>query len=345
MKEQKLTTKEIGSLCYALSHLIHAGIPEADALHLLAREEPSQDHKDLLSDMAQRADEGQHLAAVFQSSHRFPPYVCALLEVGRQTGKTEETLSALGRYYEERARMDQTLRRALLYPTALFAVLLGVIGVLLIWVLPIFDDVYAQLGSHLTGLAGGLLALGAALKQLLPLLAVLFALIAAALAIPPLRKKAFSLARNLWGDRGALKSTNNARFIQALSMALSSGMNNGEAVRLATAVAQGDAPHFLRRCDGCLDLLEQGGTLAHALEGSGFLAPGDARLLEAGRRSGRSESVMTHISHRLTQESKEDLEHAAGRLEPVLIIIACVLIGIVLLSVLLPLMNIMNAIG
>lgn len=345
MKEQTLTTKEIGSLCHALSHLIHAGIPEADALHILAQEEPLESQKRILAEMAQKADEGQPLASVFQSSRRFPPYVCALLEVGRQTGKTEETLSALGRYYEERARMDLTLRRALLYPTALFGVLLAVTGVLLIWVLPIFDDVYAQLGSHLTGLAGGLLALGAALKRLLPLFAVLFILVAAVFAIPPLRRKAIALAQRIWGDRGALKGANNARFIQALSMGLSSGMGNMEAARLATAVSQGDAPRFLRRCQECTALLDQGNTLARALEQSGFLASGDARLLEAGRRSGRSESVLSHISQRLTQESEEALEHSAGKLEPVLIIIACILMGIVLLSVMLPLMNIMNAIG
>lgn len=345
MKEQKLTAKEIGSLCYALSHLIHAGIPEADALHILTQEEPLPNRKNVLTKMAEEADEGQPLAAVFRNSHHFPPYVCALLEVGRQTGKTEETLSSLGRYYEERGRMEQTLRRSLLYPTALFAVLLAVMGVLLIWVLPIFDDVYAQLGSHLTGLAGGLLALGISLKQLLPFFAVLFALLAVILAIGPLRKKAIALARHIWGDRGPLKGANNARFIQALSMGLSSGMGNSEASQLATAVSQGDAPRFLHRCEECTSLLEQGSTLAQALEKSQFLAPGDARLLEAGRRSGRSESVLAHISQRLTQESEEELEHSAGQLEPVLIIIACVLIGIVLLSVLLPLMNIMNAIG
>jgi len=345
MKEQTLTTKEISSLCETLSHLIHAGISEADALHILAQEEPLQYQKDILTEMAGKADRGQSLASVFHESRRFPPYVCALLEVGRQTGKTEETLSALGQYYEERARMDRTLRRALLYPTALFSVLLAVMVVLLIWVLPIFDDVYAQLGSHLTGLAGGLLALGAALKELLPVFAVLFALVAPVLAIPPLRRKVITSLQHLWGDRGVMKGANNARFIQALSMALSSGMDNGESARLATSISQGDAPRFLRRCEECTALLEQGSTLANALEKARFLAPGDARLLEAGRRSGRSEAVLAHLSQRLTRESEEDLQQAPEKLEPALIIIACVLIGVVLLSVLLPLMNIMNAIG
>ena len=100
-----------------------------------------------------------------------------MIEVGEETGRTEEALSALSQYYEQRARLDRQVRSALLYPAVMLVLMLLVIGVLLVRVLPIFDDVYASLGGRLTGVAGGLLAIGRWLDSAMPVLWVLLALV------------------------------------------------------------------------------------------------------------------------------------------------------------------------
>ena len=90
---------------------------------------------------------------------RFPAYVSTLTDVGERVGRIEQTLTSLSRYYENRERMDRRMQAALLYPAMLILVLLAVAVVLLVWVLPVFNDVYAQLGTGLTGFAGSLLQL------------------------------------------------------------------------------------------------------------------------------------------------------------------------------------------
>ena len=87
----------------------------------------------------------------------------------------EEALRSLSTYYEERSRMDRRVRSALLYPAVMLALMLVVITVLLVRVLPIFNDVYASLGGSLTGVAGGLLAIGRGLDAAMPVLLVLLA--------------------------------------------------------------------------------------------------------------------------------------------------------------------------
>ena len=173
--KRMISSEEIASLCLELSLLLHAGVGTGDALSLLAEE---GDSKGMLSAMAEQVDSGETLSTALRESGRFPVYVCGLVEVGERTGRTEEALAALARYYEDRVRLARRVRSALLYPAVMLALMLVVIAVLLVKVLPIFDDVYASLGGRLTGVAGGLLALGRWLEGAMPVLWVLLALVA-----------------------------------------------------------------------------------------------------------------------------------------------------------------------
>ncbi len=345
MKQNKLTNEEIGTLCLSLSHLIHAGIPTGDAFVLLRSDEQEPTYKALLSRMAALADDGASLSAIFRDAACFPAYVCTLLAVGEQVGKTEETLTSLAQYYTERAAQNRHLRSVILYPAMLLVILLAVMVILLVWVLPVFNDVYAQLGSRLTGIAGGLLALGQYLGKGMPVVCGILAFACIVAAIPPLRNRFWRFWKTRQGDKGIGKTMNNARFMQALSLGINSGMTAQEAVGLASGLSQEEAPAFGKRCDRCLAQLNAGDALPQVLKDNSFLSSSHCRLLEAGTRSGNSQAVLEEITQRLSEESREDLERALGRIEPAMVAVACVLIGAVLLSVMLPLIHIMSAIG
>lgn len=343
MKQKMLTTEQIGSLSLALEQLIHAGIGPADALLLLKQDEEDRLLQQVLQAMADHTDRGGSLASAFREAGCFPTYVCTLLSVGEQVGQTEQTLHALAHYYHGRARLENQLKTALVYPAVLMAVLLTVVTVLLIWVLPIFDDVYAQMGSRLTGFAGILLRIGSVLKQCLPVLALLLTVIGCVAAIGPLRRGFLRFLHVQAGDRGLFARIQNARFMQVLSLGLRSGMEARSAAMLAAELSEN--PAFQRRCSQCVSSLEEGKSLPKALKDAGILDSSQSRLLEAGIRSGSTDQLLPLLSEQLLDRSEEDLQRAAGRAEPAMVAVACVLIGIVLLSVMLPLMNILNTIG
>lgn len=340
-----LTNEQICAFCMALEHLIHAGIGLGDAFTLLKEDEQDVILRQMLAQMAKSADEGATLSAVIRESGRFPAYVSTLIEVGERSGQIEQTLHTLARYYESRERMDRHLRSALMYPAALLAVLLAVAVVLLVWVLPVFNDVYARLGSSLTGVAGALLDLGTVLRRGMPVICGIIALVAAVFAVKPLRDRIFALWNRSFGDQGARKMVLSARFVHALSMAISSGMQTLDALKLSCALAQEEAPAFRKRCENCFMDADNGKILSRALYDNGFISAADRRLLDAGVRSGKGETVLQQIAERLQEQSEEALERQAGYIEPVVVAVACVLIGTVLLSVMLPLMHIMSAIG
>ncbi len=345
--KQKLTHEEISSFSLELSLLLHAGVTVGDALALLA-DESGPDYHDLLDPMAQAVDDGASLSQALRQSGAFPVYVCGLVEVGERSGRTEEALRALSEYYEGRSRMGRKLRSALLYPAVMLVLMLVVIGVLLVKVLPIFDEVYASLGGRLTGVAGGLLALGRLLDKAMPvlwaLLALAVVLLAAFAAVESFRDKILARWQKNRGDRGIARKLNNARLAQALAMGMASGLPTEESLSLAAGLMS-DAPAAKARCEDCLSRLERGSSLAEALKGSQVMPAAQCRLLELAQRSGAGDSAMEKIAADLSEESEYALEEAVSRVEPALVLVCSVLVGLILLSVMLPLMHIMAAIG
>jgi len=348
MKHPMLSNMEISNLCRELSLLLHAGVQPGDGLTLLAQEESDGSVKQLLTELANATDLGSPLSTAFRESGRFPLYVTGLLEAGECTGRTEETLQALSQYYDQQDQTDRQIRHALTYPVILLLLMLVVIVILLSRVLPVFNDVYTSLGGRLSGLAGGLLTLGKVLDTAMPLLcaalAIILLLLAAFSMSAAFRGRVLSFWRSRWGDQGITRKLNDAHFAQALSMGLRSGLPTEEAVDLGAALLK-DIPSAAARCHQCRSMLEQGSDLAEALRATGTLPAPSCRLLALGLRGGSGDAVMEEISHRLSMEADMALEHRVAQIEPALVLITSLLVGAILLSVMLPLMHIMTAIG
>ena len=225
--------------------------------------------------------------------------------------------------------------------------MLAVITVLLSKVLPVFNEIYVSLGSRLEGIAGTLLLLGQLLDRALPILCALLLLILLFAALMYLHRGFRAKISGLWqrrfGDRGISRKMNNARFAQALSMGLSSGMLLEDAVGMAASLLQ-DCPAAAQRCTKCRDKLSDGAELSDALLENELLDRPACRLLTLAMRSGSGDSVMEEIARRSQDDARLALESAVGKVEPALVLLTSCLVGLILLSVMLPLMNIMTAI-
>ena len=340
-----ITNGELSSLTMELSMLLHTGIGVGDALSMLSGEDG---YRDLLDGMARRADEGEPLSQCLREGGRIPAYVCGLVEVGEETGRTEEALAALSRYYERRARLDRQVRSALLYPAVMLVLMLLVIAVLLVRVLPIFDDVYASLGGRLTGVAGGLLALGRGLDAAMPALWAALALavvfFGAFAGVESFRGEVLAAWRRWRGDKGVSRRMNNARLAQAMAMGMASGLPLERSMELAASLME-DVPPARARCEDCRARLEGGAALSAAMGESGLLPAGACRLLEIGQRGGTADAAMEKIARDLSEDGEAALEDLVNRVEPALVLVCSILVGLILLSVMLPLMHIMSAIG
>lgn len=348
MKTLKFGHSETAALCYSLEYLMHAGISGADALTLIGEEEKRAGYREIYRKMAEEADAGTVLSQVFSSAGCFEPYVCDMIATGERTGRVEEALESVASSCEKKDAMEKHMRSALVYPCVLMLIMLAVIAVVLIYVMPVFDEVYAQLGSGLTGLAAGLLGAGQALRSISPVLLVLFgaavAFLAAFSGVASFRAKVINALFRSGRENSVAEKVNTANFALGLSMGISSGLDVEEAVQTA-AKLPGRGSRGERKAAHCMELLSAGKSMTEALKESGLLPPSECRMLEAGIRGGSGDRAMEQIAARLQQESEEAIGRRVARFEPAIVIIASLLTGMILLSVMLPLINIMSAIG
>lgn len=346
MQPKKISEEEISAFCTSLAHLLHAGLSAADGLAFLAQDREEGPLGAVLQNLSRRVDAGESLGKALKNEGVFPAYVCTLVLAGEATGNTEEALFSLGDYYEKQERLKWQLRNAVMSPLLLLGILVLVLAVMLIWVLPIFDDVYRQLGSSLAGIAGGLLALGGLLRQGLPVILTLMLLGSGVLGWLVLSEEARKkgLAALERKHRGILARVNEARLAQVLAMALRSGLDSESALLLARELGL-PGTEFERRIQDCIARVSGCTALPQALRECGLLQGGDARLLEAGFRGGCADTVMTKLADRLQESSEAQLERLLSRIEPALVLTASLLVGTVLLCVLLPLTRIMSLIG
>lgn len=348
MKNIELHNLTYADLFSRLAIFLHSGVNIDTGLSIIAEEETDPDYVALLGEMSQQMENGSTFADALSSSGCFSSHIIGTVQAAEQVGRTEETLTSLAQYYENRDRLSQNLRNALIYPSILLFVMLIIIVVLLSKVLPVFDEVYASFGGSLSGIAGSLLSLGNILNAALPVLGIVIGLLAAAAAavflIPGALGKVKRIFFRMFGDRGVFRKTNNAQFSQVLSIALASGFPIEEGIELAANMFA-DCPAAALRCRNCLKLIEDGSDIVSALRASDLLSPSSCRLLSVGIRTGSADAVIDQIASRMSDEASDALSATVARVEPALVIITSVLVGIIILSVLLPLINIMKTIG
>ena len=226
--------------------------------------------------------------------------------------------------------------------------MLFVVLVLLIKVLPIFQEVFQQLGAELSPAAQALMQLGQFLGRYgLVVLAVLVLalLIGGSLLRNERRKAAFVQWLQQKSEKWTIsKLIASSRLADALVMTLSSGMNIDDSLDMATRLVPGAVmQEKIMQCKR--EMLLESKSFADASLSSGLFSPLYCRMIAVGFHTGSIDPVMEEVARRSAEQVDDKIEAMLNRSEPTLVIILSVMVGLILLSVLLPLMSIMSAIG
>jgi type IV pilus assembly protein PilC len=226
--------------------------------------------------------------------------------------------------------------------------MLVIIVVLLVKVLPIFNQVYEQLGGSLSGTAQFLLNIGNVLGDIMPLLCVILGVIVVLGVVlgssSVIRGAIVGVYKKIFGNFGITRQLSEARFAAAMSMGMLSGLNTEEAFRTAM-LFQNTTKKAKKRYENCLEMLEMGEPLAECFKKNQILEAAYCRILDLGAKSGTSDTAMEEIARRMDDSAQMAIERKVGRIEPTIVIITSVLVGIILIAVMLPLINIMSSIG
>ena len=348
MKRLRVPAQYLPIFCRELHQLVRSGIPLAEGLTMLREDESDPDTRSWLEALCRSTEEGLPLASALRETGAFPAYMTDMVSLAEETGRLEDVLLSLQRHYDRQLRMAADIRGAVAVPVTLFAVMVAVVILLVTQVLPVFDRVFAQLGVSMGAVATGMMNAGAVLaKAGTGIAVVLVAAAAAALVValvPALREKFAAGFRRSFGGRGILGQMAAARFASSMSMAVASGLSMEESVALSAKLC-GGAKEIDEKTERCRKEIEEGGSPADALAGSGLFSGRDCRLLKLAEQTGSLPDTLEDLAQRQEEESLRRIDRTVGAIEPAIVVITSALAGVILLSVMLPLMGLLSTIG
>ncbi len=347
MSGKMLSGAYLSSICMELSLVMQAGIPLNEGLSMLKDDETDKQNKEMLTKLFESVDSGNSLHKAMDESGRFPKYVVDMIEIGEKTGRTEDVLRALSEHYDRQEQISRSIKNAVVYPAVLMLMLLLVVIILITRVLPIFNDVFNQLGTQMTPVAISIMNFGNALsKYSFTIYGVILAIALIAFVIslvPPWRENFKRLHNKLNSSRGINKKIASARFASAMAMTLASGLDTDESLDMVERIT--DNADMKTKIDNCRKLMSEGKTFIEAISESEIFSNLYCRMLSIGFKTGTADTVMSEIARRSEDDVDENIEKVINRVEPTLVIVMSLIVGLILLSVMLPLMGIMSTIG
>lgn len=344
-KRKQLSYSDISYLCEQLSALVSSGVTVGESLEILS-ESSSGGYQKLLRQLSDRVVNGAALSAAAKETGVFPEYFVLLTAVGEQSGRLDETLASLGTYFGRMAHLRESVRSAVRYPAVMTGVMLAVLAVILTQAMPIFANVYEQLGESMGGAMAALLSAGNWLSKNWLIILAIIAAITAAIAIFRRTKPGKAAGRWLYENspftRRISRMDGASRLTYALSLCISSGLGLEDALEMSAGLAGLSAAQ--QSVKEARELLSKGGTAAEALSKSGILPQKYIAMIAVGERSGNLEHFMRRVCEMSEADADSSADRAVASIEPTVVIVMSVLIGLLLVTVMLPLLGIVAGI-
>ena len=325
-----------------LATLVEAGLPLAEALQVVSAQTTRPEARRILMALRERVLEGERLSvamAGFPAS--FPPVYRAMVAAGESFGALGQVLDRLATHLEKSAALSRKVMTALIYPGALAVTAMAVICVLMVAIVPRLAAQFDTMSITLPALTRAVIALSEFLQAgwLFLLIALALAVVAVRLLLrrPAIRARLdrASLSVPLLG--GFLRKLEAARFARTLSVLLAAGTVLPDALRAARKAATNT--HIGAALDAVTAEVETGRTLSSSLEGARFLPALTLHMIAAGERSAALETMLPRAADQLEDELEAASSTALSLLEPAIIIVMGAVVALIVLSILLPILQ------
>ena len=341
---KKLTAEELYAFSDEMGMMISSGVSAIQGLMMMIDESQGGEEKELLTEMEKVVGETGSLAKAIEDAGVFPDYFVEMSKMGEQTGKMDTVLRNLAAHYSREMAISNAIRSAVTYPLMMVAMMLIIIVVLVTEIMPVFDRVFKQLGGTMDGLSAGFLALGSFMKENGLILLVILFLIVVYFIVVNKSTWGKNHRNNILYKSRRFKSIHSkiatSRFASAMAMTLSSGMDVMQALDVSGRIVE--APDFEKKLEKCKNSFSETMDVGRAFSLSGIFGGLYGRMAILGAKTGNMENVLEKVATTYQEQADEEINDLIAVVEPTLVIVLSVIVGIILLSVMLPLLNIMS---
>jgi len=337
-----VSNRELIFFAVQLSTLLKAGVPLFRALDIIRKGNVNPFFQTLLDSLKKKVAEGNPLHQALQEHGKVFPWVWInLVEVGESTGRLPESLAEIARYQESAARIKSKIITAFFYPGILSLAVLSALTFLLIFIIPKFSAIFAAQHIHLPAITQAVVAVSDLLRQhFIPLVVVVAtcvggALYAARFASVRLLFDIFWLGAPVFGE--LLLQVAVVRFCRSLGTLLRSGVQILQALNISGRLLEN---RFLElRIHQVSTAVRGGQSLGAQLEARNVFPVFMTQLITVGEESGQLERFLDLLANYYEEQVDTFLGRLTVLLEPFLLIFMGAVIGTIVISMFLPIIQ------
>jgi type IV pilus assembly protein PilC len=335
-------TQDLVTFTRLFATMIDAGLPLVQCLDILAQQQPKPAFAAVLKDIKNSVEGGSTFSDALRKHPRiFDELFVNLIQAGEAGGILDSILGRLSIYLEKRQKLVRQVKGALSYPTIVFFIAIGVMGVMLTFVIPAFENMFAEFGGGkdaLPALTRFMVALSHGFITFLPLVIAVAVGIAVAFSYTlkqPKGKRAFHKTLLILPIMGpVLQKIAVARFTRTLGTLLQSGVPILDALEICAKtsgnmVLESAIMHVRQR-------ISEGQNMVEPLMEAKVFPDMVVQMIGVGEQTGALDQMLNKIADFYEEETDVAVASMTSMLEPIMMVGIGGMVGVVLVSMYLP---------
>jgi len=346
--EQKVTTKDLVVFTRQFATMIDAGLPLVQCLDILSSQQENKTLKKALLQIKDDVESGSTFAdALGKHPKIFNELYVNLVAAGEVGGILDTILNRLATYIEKALKLKKQVKSAMTYPTTIISIAFVVIAVILIFVIPAFEKMFADFGGALPLPTQIVIDMSNFIQDyILLIIGGVIALIVGTKKIYATKKGReliddWALKAPVFGI--LIRKVAVAKFARTMSTMISSGVPILDGLDIVRKTAGNRTVE--KAIANVRDSISEGKTIAEPLKESGVFPPMVCQMIEVGEQAGALDAMLSKIADFYDDEVDDAVGNLTAMMEPLLMLFLGVTVGGLVIAMYLPIFKLAGTVG
>lgn len=346
--EPKITTKDLVVFTRQFATMIDAGLPLVQCLDILSSQQENKTFKRILLEVKNDVESGSTFAdALKKHPKAFDELFVNLVAAGEIGGILDTILNRLAAYIEKSMKLKKQVKSAMTYPATVVSIALVVIGVILVFVIPAFEKMFADFGGALPAPTQIVINISNFIQDYI--LLIIGGIILSIFAVKKIyaTKKGRALIDD-WALKAPvfgvlIRKVSVAKFTRTLGTMVSSGVPILDGLEITSKTAGNktvEAAIIKVR-----QSISEGNTIAEPLAQSGVFPPMVCQMIAVGEQSGSIDSMLNKIADFYDDEVDDAVGNLTSMMEPLLMLFLGTTVGGLVIAMYLPIFKLAGTVG
>lgn len=346
-KKKKFSAEELSGFCRQVAIMLKSGIALEEGVYMLAEEVEEDRTKKVLNKVQEKLKRNENFETALADTGAFPEYLVNMVGIGETSGKLEDVMNSMARYYERDSVIKDSIRNVIAYPAMMFCMIGVILAALVGKILPMFENVFVNLNVEAASSSSRIMNFGMWTGRIVALFAFVVIVVGLVLYGFYHTEKGSRCLRRFVSNCFVTKKTANllavGRFVSSMAVMVSSGLDVKESMEMSQGIVE--HPGMEKKISRCIDKMDQEESFANTLREEAILTGMQGRMVAVADKAGMMDEVLGDISNQFDETISNHMSQFCTKIETSLVLALSVIVGGVLISIMFPLVSIITSIG